>query len=125
MAWRFQPGVAVSVSRDGGATWEPAQGTAVAGRAMSREARAAPGVNGTPPRVLAASAPSDAVCWAVGTGGLVMITTDAATWKRQTFPDASDLVAVNASDSLTAVVTARDGRRYETRDGGASWQRLP
>lgn len=98
--WRFGPGTAVSRSLDGGRTWEP--GT-------------------TPGGVTAASAPTPAVCWAVGRAGVVIVTSDGVTWRRVPFPDASDLVAVSADDAMAAAVGTATGTWYTTRDGGATW----
>ena len=102
--WRI---VASGVERstDGGLTWQP-QSTGVA----------------TP--LTAGSAPSPAVCWLVGPGGLVLLSTDGAAWQRASLPEAIDLQSVRASDAANATVTSADGRRFATTDGGKSWRRV-
>jgi hypothetical protein len=77
---------------------------------------------------IAGAAPGPSVCWIVGRQGLVLLTTDGATWRRIEFPDPRvDLVGVSASDALTATITAADGKRYGTVDGGRIWtlQEIP
>jgi photosystem II stability/assembly factor-like uncharacterized protein len=65
------------------------------------------------------------VCWLVGARGLVLLTTDAVRWRRMAFPESVDLVAVQATDASHATVTAADGRRFSTSDGGATWTGRP
>lgn len=101
--WRFiRGGSAVERSADGGATWQVQPiGVAV--------------------RLTAGSSPAPSVCWAVGDGGLVVLSTDGAAWHRLTFPEAVDLVAVQARDEKAATVRTADGRRFSTTDGGLTW----
>jgi hypothetical protein len=73
-------------------------------------------------QLTAGSSPSDTVCWMVGRGGAVFLTTDGVHFTRVAFPDAVDLVAVQATDARTATATATGGRTYRTNDGGRSWQ---
>ena len=47
---------------------------------------------------------------------------DGLTWRRVAFPEAIELVGVRASDASNATVTAADGRRFTTTDGGKSWR---
>ncbi len=70
----------------------------------------------------AGSAMSADVCWIVGEGGTVLLTVDGAFWQQRPFPFLADLVDVRAASARSAVVTARDGRRFETRDGGLTWR---
>ncbi len=100
--WRFDQGVAISRSSDGGRSWQP-QFSATSGD------------------LLAASAPDEATCWAVGRDGLVMVTTDAVHWETRPFPEKADLTGITARDIRTATLKTRDGRRFTTTDGGASW----
>jgi hypothetical protein len=100
--WRIVNGVTIQASTDAGASWQV--------------------VNVSVPAPLrAGSAPSAAVCWIVGQGGLVFRTIDGRTWQRVPFADASDLIQVQASDGRTAQVTTADGRIFRTIDGGVSW----
>lgn len=72
--------------------------------------------------LLAGAAPSASIAWIVGRKGMVLVSTDARTWRRLASPDPSaDLIAVTADDASTAVVTTADGRRYRTTDAGRTW----
>lgn len=74
-----------------------------------------PGVSAV---LTAGSAPSAAVCWMVGSKGVVLRTTDSGqTWTRVAFPEELDLVTVTAVDDKVATVAALDGRRFRTTDG--------
>jgi len=100
--WRIVAG-AVEHSADQGQTWQ-LQPLGVAGP------------------VRAGSAPAARVCWLVGAGGLVLLTTDGgATWTRMAFPEPADLVAVQASSASHATVTTATGGRFDTSDRGKSW----
>jgi hypothetical protein len=105
--WRITPtpGV-VQHSADGGSTWEMQQ-TNVAAELTS------------------GASPLPSVCWLAGRGGVVLLSTDARTWQRVSFPESADLIAVRATDASTATVTTADGRRLSTADGGATWDRDP
>jgi hypothetical protein len=100
--WRLA-GRDVERSSDGGRTWQ-SQPT------------------GSETELLAGAAPAPTVCWIVGRSGLVLRSTDGATWQRLPFPEATlDLAAVTARDALDATVTGADGRRYRTTDAGKTW----
>jgi photosystem II stability/assembly factor-like uncharacterized protein len=103
--WRIGPAGAVEYSADAGSTWE-----------------ARP--TGVDVDLLAGTSPSGTVCWIVGRTGAVLLTTNGRQWRRLTFPVAVDLTAVQATDARTATVTAIDGRRFRTVDGGATWESL-
>lgn len=139
--WRFAPGPVITVSRDRGATWQLASVAPAARQPLipSAQSAGAPDVPradeaaprrdvpaeaalAAPTQVLAFAAVSDTVCWAVGTGGLVVVTTDGIAWTSRAFVDQSDLVHVQASGAGSAVVTTREGRRHATTDGGATWR---
>jgi hypothetical protein len=100
--WRLETGGRVSRSRDGGVTWE------------LQPYRA-------PSELLAGSAPSATTCWLAGRAGTVLLTLDADRWEPRPFPERIDLAAIDARDALHAIVTTRDGRRFVTDDGGATW----
>jgi hypothetical protein len=101
-SWRFEASGAISRSDDGGATWHQ-QATANV-------------------ELLAGSAVSSTLCWAAGRGGAVWRTTDGEHWAPTASPAAMDLVRIEATDALHATVTAADGRRFETSDGGQTWR---
>ena len=93
----------VERSTDGGRTWQ-AQST------------------GTDIDLLSGASPSPTVCWIVGRGGLVLLSTDGATWRRVDFPDRTvDLAGVVATSALEATVTTASGRSYRTSDAGRTW----
>ncbi len=97
------PSGVVEYSEDAGATWE-----------------ATPTGVGTD--LMAGASPSGTVCWVVGRAGIVLLTTDGRQWQRLMFPLAVDLAAIQATDARTATVTAMDGRRFTTVDGGTTWK---
>ena len=100
--WRFGPGGRLLRSADGGASWQPQASGATAD-------------------LLAGAALSPSVCWAVGTGGVVLLTVDGQRWTLLPFPLRVDLAAVQAINDRIATVTTRDGRRFETLDAGLTW----
>jgi hypothetical protein len=100
--WRIIPPASVQRSTDGGATWE------LLSTGLSVE-------------LTGGAAPSGSVCWLVGRGGTVLLSTDGRRWQRVAFPDEADLIAIQATDARTAIVTTADGRRFRTTDGGVSW----
>jgi photosystem II stability/assembly factor-like uncharacterized protein len=104
--WRLGAAGVVEHSADGGSTWEVLPTGVVAD-------------------LTAGMSPSPSVCWLVGRAGTVLLSIDGRRWQRVTFPEATDLVAVQARDARTATVTTADGRTFRTADGGASWDRRP
>jgi len=103
--WRIGPAGAIEYSTNAGGSWQ-----------------ATP--SGVTADLTAGASPSGTVCWVVGRTGTVLVTTDGRQWRRLTFPVAVDLAAVQATDARTAAVTSRDGRRFRTDDGGATWESL-
>jgi hypothetical protein len=99
--WRIA-GSTVQRSTDGGAGWET-QST------------------GTVAELTAGAAPSPLVCWVVGRGGVVLLSTDGRSWRRVAFPEATDLSAVRPRDARAAAVSTADGRTFSTTDAGATW----
>jgi hypothetical protein len=69
----------------------------------------------------AGGAPSPLVCWVVGRGGLVLLSTDGRTFSRLAFPEVTDLSGVQATDAKSASVSTPDGRVFATADGGVTW----
>ena len=102
--WRIVPGGGVERSIDGGSTWQ-AQST---------------GVTVT---LTAGAAPAPTICWLVGPGGIVLLSTDGRSWQRITFPEATGLSQIRATDDKNATVTTTDGRVFSTTDGGRTWTR--
>lgn len=100
--WRIGASGVVERSTNGGSRWV-AQSTGVAAD------------------LTAGASPSAQVCWLVGRAGTILRTSDGLRWQRVGFPEPMDLTAVQASDARTATVTAADGRRFSTADGGATW----
>jgi hypothetical protein len=101
--WRFAGSGFVERSTDGGATWQGEE--PIAGG-----------------QLVAGAAPSANVCWIVGRGGLILLTKDAKSWKRIAPPVDTDFIAVSAESAPNATVTAADGRKFATRDGGKKWK---
>jgi photosystem II stability/assembly factor-like uncharacterized protein len=71
--------------------------------------------------ILAGSAPTVKICWLVGGNGAIQRTTNGTHWKAVTPPAETNFVRVDATDALNATVTALDGRKFSTSDGGKSW----
>jgi hypothetical protein len=103
--WRIGARGSVEFSTDAGTTWELRP-------------------TGVEADLTAGAAPSGTVCWVVGRGGTVLLTTDGRQWRRLAFPVAADLNDVQAADARAATVTSVDGRRFRTVDGGATWESL-
>lgn len=104
--WRISSGRFVERSTDAGASWR-AQWTSVNAR------------------VVAGSAPSVETCWLVGRDGVVLLTTDGKNWRTVEPPAKEDFVDVAASGASSATITATNGRKFETRDGGKHWLPAP
>ena len=102
IVWRILNGRDIQRSQDSGTTWT---------------------TQTTVPDVQLSSGacPTTTVCWVVGSGGSVLRTNDGQSWQRIPFIETTDLVIVTASNPDTVVVTAKDGRRFSTRDAGKSW----
>lgn len=76
------------------------------------------------PDVTGGSAVSSTVCWLIGRGGLVMLSTNGTTFDHVNLPDRVDVISISAADARSAIVTTTDGRRFETADGGRSWRQI-
>lgn len=109
--WRAGKGGTIERSMDAGKTWSP---------------QASPSQEDW----LAGAAASDTVCWLVGRNGAIARTTDGTRWVRVVPPAQSapagaksqDFISVMANDAQSATITARDGRRFATPNGGKTWQ---
>jgi hypothetical protein len=101
--YRIPAAGVVERSSDGGATW---QGQRVKANA----------------EILAGAAPSENVCWLVGRGGVILMTSDGKHWKKIPSPAVVDFVGVTAADASFATVTAADERKFSTQNGGLTWQ---
>lgn len=99
--WRIR-GTAVERTVDAGATWTTQR-------------------TGTTVLLAAGSSPSPGVCWLVGRQGTVLRSIDGRSWQTLAFPEAIDLVRVDATGPETAVVTTADNRHFRTADGGKTW----
>lgn len=104
--WRIRAGRVVERSTSGGTAWDVVA------------------IPAGPDALTAGSAVSPTVCWIVGRGGAVYVTTDGVQFVRVSFPEAADLVAVRATDERSATVSAADGRSWRTTDQGRLWTAL-
>jgi photosystem II stability/assembly factor-like uncharacterized protein len=104
--WRVTPQGTVERTVDGGVTWTPQD-------------------TGAPVTLHAGKSPARDVVWLVGGDGLILLSVDGRTWQRRSVGEPVALVDVNPADALTATVTAADGRKFATRDGGLSWVHQP
>jgi hypothetical protein len=76
-------------------------------------------------RSIDGESPSPFVCWLVGPGGTVLLSTDGRSWRALPFQEKVDLVSVRATDDKTATVTAADRRAFSTTDRGVTWTPVP
>ena len=78
----------------------------------------------------AGAAVSDTVCWLLGRNGAIARTRDGKSWESVTPPaqaagtDAKlpDWTGITVRDAQSAAITASDGRKFATADGGKTWQ---
>jgi hypothetical protein len=103
--WRLGAAGSIQRSADAGATWDTQP-------------------SGVTKDLVAGSAPQSGVCWVVGRVGTVLLSTDGNRWRKLEFPEIADLTAIAARDARTAIVTAADGRQFQTIDAGQIWTRL-
>jgi hypothetical protein len=109
--WRAGSGGRIERSTDGGKTW-------------------APQVSPSPEDWLAGVAVSDSACWLVGRRGAIARTIDGQRWQLVAPPPQAttangalpDWTTITAVDSQTATISAVDGRRFSTGDGGKTWR---
>jgi hypothetical protein len=82
---------------------------------------------------LAGSAVSDAVAWLAGRNGAIARTTDGKDWQSLSSPSQAsvkdsklpDWAGITAQNAESAVITAADGSKFATTDGGKTWHRQP
>lgn len=123
--WRLLAPATIQRSTDGGATWTT-QAMRFAGQGLLPQGRNVATANLAAPITLTTgSAAARDVCWIVGAGGVVLLSTDGASWQRRPFPEPVNLTGVRAVDARTAVVTTEDRRQFSTADGGATWSKMP
>ncbi|HKV05499.1 MAG TPA: hypothetical protein VJO53_10380 [Candidatus Acidoferrales bacterium] len=75
--------------------------------------------------LVAGVAPSIETCWLVGRNGMILLTTNGKKWTTIRPPVKADFVAVAATDASSATLTAADGRKFSTTDGGRHWNTIP
>jgi photosystem II stability/assembly factor-like uncharacterized protein len=109
--WRGGKGGIIERSTDAGKTWvseiSPSQEDWIAGVATSNN-----------------------VCWLLGRNGAIARTVDGNHWERVAPPAQAatvagkfvDWIGITARDAQTATITASDGRKFTTTDGGKTWQ---
>jgi hypothetical protein len=110
--WRAGVGGSIERSADGGKTW-------VAQTSPSRQ------------DWLAGSVFSDQGCWLAGRKGAIARTVDGEHWEQILSPGLAaganaappDWVGITSFNALSTTVTAADGRKFVTSDGGMTWQR--
>jgi len=102
--WRVVEGRLVQRSLDQGRSWSTQYA-----------------IDAAPGRINAGICPTAAVCWLAGRSGLVLRTIDGQNWQRLAFSQDIELTSVSSTDERTATVTAVDGRRFVTTDGGRTW----
>jgi hypothetical protein len=79
---------------------------------------------------VAGAAVSNTVCWLVGRNGAIARTLDGNRWERVSPPGQAattggkqaDWTGITARDAQIATITASDGRKYATVNGGKTWQ---
>jgi len=100
--WRIAGGGFVERSEDMGATW-----------------------NGQLPlpnaQLTAGAAPTAKTCWLVGEGGTILLTKDGTHWSKISPPVPANFVSVSSKSASSAVITASDGQKFSTSDGGKKW----
>ncbi len=100
--WRIAGGGFVERSEDMGATW-----------------------NGQLPlpnaQLTAGAAPTAKTCWLVGEGGTILLTKDGTHWSKIPPPVPANFVSVSSKSASSATVTAADGQKFSTSDGGKKW----
>jgi hypothetical protein len=73
--------------------------------------------------LLAGTATSGTVCWAVGRKGTILLTTDGMHWEQIKSPTTSDVVGITAAGKDVATIFTSGGVNYSTFDGGSNWEK--
>jgi hypothetical protein len=79
---------------------------------------------------LAGAVVSNTVCWLVGRSGAIARTVDGVHWERislsaqtaGTDTKLPDWIGITTLDAQSATITASDGRKFATADGGKTWK---
>ena len=83
--------------------------------------------SGVDVELLAGSAPSESVCWIIGSGRTILKTSDGgAHWSKVAWANPGEITGIQAFDAMHAVVyggTEVMPSRFATNDGGATWFR--
>jgi hypothetical protein len=107
-------------SPDGSVVWQFGSGGTI-----SRSGNSSPWLtlrSGVTTDLLAASAPSNDVCWIAGKSGTIVRTLDGGAHLQLIKPPAREnFTAISATDSNNAIVSAASGQRFITHDGGVTW----
>jgi len=101
--WRIFSSGSVERSADAGASWQPLP-------------------IDPPVQVIAGTSPSPAICWLIGRGAVVLLSTDGLRFARVPFQQATELTSIRATSARDATVTTPDGREFVTNDGGTTWR---
>jgi hypothetical protein len=72
--------------------------------------------------LLAGTATSGTVCWAVGRKGTILLTTDGMHWEQVKSPTTSDVIGITAASKDVATIFTLGGVNYSTFDGGSNWE---
>lgn len=99
--WRIANGV-IQQTSDRGATWQDAHAPALPGASI----------------LLQVSAD---VCWFASPSGEVLLHASDGTWKRSRVPTTAAVTSMHATSATDAIATTEDQRRFQTKDGGATW----
>jgi hypothetical protein len=77
--------------------------------------------SGPTDHLLVGTCPSAESCWFGGEGGRILQRETSGLWNERLAPSGIAVVRIDAHNTARATVTARDGRRFVTADGGRSW----
>jgi hypothetical protein len=109
--WRVGMVGVIERSSDAGKTWTPQ-------KSPSKE------------NWLSGAAVSDTVCWVAGRNGAIARTSDGENWESVMPPSQGaannsklpDWIGIRARNAQSATITANDGNKFATTDGGKTWQ---